>query len=75
MLHELTVVGEAAARISTETRAAHPSVPWADVIGFRNIAIHAYFAVDWGIVWATATRDLPELRAAADGILAALPGS
>ncbi len=26
------------------------------------IAVHAYFAVQWDIVWATATDDVPRLR-------------
>jgi len=73
VLHKLTIVGEAAARVSPETRAAHASIPWADVVGFRNIAVHAYFAVDWGIVWTTATNDLPALRAAAAAVLESLP--
>jgi uncharacterized protein with HEPN domain len=33
-----------------------------DIVGFRNIAIHEYFAVDWSKVWTTATKDVPELR-------------
>ncbi len=70
MLHKLTIVGEAAARISAETRAANPAVPWLDVVGFRNIAVHAYFAVDWGIVWTTATSDLPALKSAVAHLLA-----
>ncbi len=64
VLHKLTVVGEAAARVATETRALRPEIPWSDVVGFPNIAVHAYFAIDWEIVWATATIDLPALRAA-----------
>jgi uncharacterized protein with HEPN domain len=31
-------------------------------MAFRNIAVHAYFAVQWEIVWATATDDVPVLR-------------
>lgn len=73
VLHPLAVVGEAAARVSDETRAAHVTIPWADVIGFRTISVNAYFAVDWEIVWTTATKDLPALRAAAAAILEGLP--
>ena len=62
VLQKLIVIGEAAARISPETREKHDSVPWLDIIGFRNIAVHAYFSVDWGIVWTTATRAVPTLR-------------
>ena len=61
-LQKLTVIGEAAARLSHTFREAHPQVEWRDIIAFRNIAVHAYFAVQWNIVWATATDDVPVLR-------------
>ncbi|HMQ13692.1 MAG TPA: DUF86 domain-containing protein [Candidatus Competibacter phosphatis] len=32
------------------------------MVGFRNIAVHAYFSVDWRIVWQTASSDTPQLR-------------
>jgi uncharacterized protein with HEPN domain len=34
----------------------------ADIIGCRHIALHEYFAIDWGIVWMTATQDAPLFR-------------
>jgi uncharacterized protein with HEPN domain len=61
-LQKLTVIGEAAARLSQTFREAHPQVEWRDIIAFRNIAVHAYFAVQWDIVWATATDDVLVLR-------------
>ena len=64
VLQKLSVIGEAAARMSETGRQARPNVPWRDVVAFRNIAVHAYFAVDWGIVWYTATVDVVALRAA-----------
>ncbi len=33
-----------------------------DIVGFRNIAVHEYFAVLWEIVWNTAILDVPELH-------------
>jgi uncharacterized protein with HEPN domain len=62
VLHKLTIIGEAAARLPSEFRNAHPQVEWADIIGFRNIAVHAYFAVEWRTVWIAATQDVPILR-------------
>ena len=56
------MIGEAAARLSQIFREAHPQVEWRDIIAFRNIAVHAYFAVQWDIVWATAADDVPVLR-------------
>jgi uncharacterized protein with HEPN domain len=69
VLQKLIVIGEAAARLSSDFRADHPGVPWADVVGFRNIAVHEYFAVSWPIVWVTATQDVPSLRADVVAIL------
>lgn len=62
ILHKLTVIGEAAARLSPPFKAAHAHVPWRDIADFRNVVVHAYFNVDWGIVWTTATDEVPALR-------------
>jgi uncharacterized protein with HEPN domain len=70
VLHKLTVIGEAAARLPSEFRDRHPEIEWADIVGFRNIAVHAYFAVEWPIVWVAATQDAPELRDKIADILA-----
>ena len=62
VLLQLIVIREAAARLSEEFKKQHPEIPWRDIVAFRNIAVHKYFAVDWKIVWETATREVPELR-------------
>jgi uncharacterized protein with HEPN domain len=62
VLQKLSVIGEAAGRLSDETRAQAAKVPWKEIIGFRNIAVHAYFSVDWRIVFVTVTDDLPILK-------------
>ena len=70
VLQKLIVIGEAAARLPVEFRERHPEIEWADIVGFRNIAVHAYFAVSWTIVWVAATQDVPNLRRKVAGILA-----
>lgn len=70
VLQKLSVIGEAAAHLPQDFRKRHPEVEWGDIIGFRNIAVHAYFAVDWPIVWVTATQEVPELRPKVTDILA-----
>ncbi|HAF70630.1 MAG: hypothetical protein XD60_0768 [Acetothermia bacterium 64_32] len=62
VLHKLIVIGEDAARLPAEFKEQHPEIPWSDIVAFRNIAVHAYFSVDWRIVWVTATQEVPELR-------------
>ncbi len=36
------IIGEAARRVSEETRAKHPEIPWRSIIGQRNILAHEY---------------------------------
>lgn len=62
VLQKLIVIGEAAARLPRAFTEQHPEIPWPDIVAFRNIAVHEYFAVDWRIVWVTATQDVPLLR-------------
>ena len=62
VLQKLTVIGVTAARLPVLFKEKHPEVEWEDIIGFRNIAVHEYFAVIWKIVWDTAMLDVPELR-------------
>ena len=69
VLHELTVIGEAASRVSSDTRGRHPEVPWAEIVAFRNVVIHEYFGLSWPILWVTATEDVPELQAKVRAIL------
>lgn len=70
VLQKLTVIGEAAARLPADFRKQHPEVEWVDIVGFRNVAVHEYFAVSWPIVWVTATQDVPDLRYKVARILA-----
>jgi uncharacterized protein with HEPN domain len=62
VLQKLLIIGEAAARLPKDFKEQYPEIPWADIVAFRNFAIHAYFSVDWGIVWVAATKDAPTLR-------------
>ena len=62
VLQKLIVIGEAASRVSPAVRDQFPEVEWPDIVAFRNIAVHAYFSVNWEIVWVTATQDVPRLR-------------
>lgn len=62
VLQKLIVIGEAAARLPKEFQTHHPEIEWPDIVEFRNIAVHEYFAVDWNIVWVTATHDVPILQ-------------
>jgi uncharacterized protein with HEPN domain len=52
-------------------QAAHPEIPWREIIGTRNRLIHGYDAVDYDILWEIVTADFPPL---ARQITTLLPG-
>ena len=70
VLQKLIIISEGAARLPKEFREHHTEIEWKDIVAFRNIAVHAYFAVEWSIVWVAATQDAPELRTKIARILA-----
>lgn len=71
VLQKLLVIGEAAGRVQEETCLQAPDVPWREIIGFRNVAVHAYFSVDWRVVFVTVCDDLPMLKLEVAKLLAA----
>ena len=72
VLHALMVIGEAAARVSSDTHAAHPEIPWREIRGMRNRIAHDYVGVDIDEVWRTVAVDLPALTMALETALARL---
>lgn len=62
VLQKLTVIGEAAARISRDFKQQHTDVEWRTIVGLRNVAVHEYFAISWATIWSTCTGDVPVLR-------------
>jgi uncharacterized protein with HEPN domain len=61
LVRAVEIVGEAAAKVSAETREKLPAIPWAKAAGMRNRLVHAYFDIDRGILWSTVSGALPEL--------------
>ena len=57
----IEIIGEAASKVGSETREAHPGIPWSDIVGMRNRLIHAYFDIDLDRVWDTVIDDIPTL--------------
>jgi uncharacterized protein with HEPN domain len=69
VVRAVEIVGEAASRISPETRAVYPQIRWLEIVGMRNRVVHEYSQVDYGIVWQVVKQDLPQLIAALETIL------
>ncbi|MEZ5353755.1 MAG: DUF86 domain-containing protein [Bryobacteraceae bacterium] len=62
VIRNIEVIGEAAKRVSAETRARKPDLEWKRIAGMRDVLIHNYIGVDLNEVWMAATHDIPELE-------------
>jgi uncharacterized protein with HEPN domain len=69
VIRRLAIIGEAARRISEQTRAALPDVPWKAMVGMRNIVIHQYDSVDLLLVWDVLQDNLAPLIAALEKLV------
>jgi uncharacterized protein with HEPN domain len=63
VMHFIQTIGEAARRVSEESRKAHPEIEWQDIIGMRSRLVHDYKNIDFNAVWKAATVDVPLLLA------------
>lgn len=70
VIRNVEVVGEAAKRVSAETRGRLASLDWKAICGMRDVLIHDYIGVDLDEVWNVASSRIPELQAALDRFLA-----
>lgn len=68
-IRQLTVIGEAAFKVSNEFRAEHPQIPWNQIAAFRHRLVHDYFGLDLDAVWQIAKIELPALRLEIEAIL------
>lgn len=57
----IQIIGEAARLVSSETKNAHPEIPWSQISGMRNHVIHRYFNVDLDVVWGVVEKYADEL--------------
>jgi uncharacterized protein with HEPN domain len=62
IVHHITVIGEACRSLTDDFQARYANVPWADIIGMRNILVHHYFGIDEDAVWSVVEKDIPELK-------------
>lgn len=65
----MEIIVEAAGRVTPETRAFLPDIPWSDVVAMRNRLIHGYDSVDPDILWDTVKHDLLSLVKAVDKLI------
>lgn len=71
---KLFVVGEAMSQLRSHFPEVAQDLPEVrEIVGFRNVLTHGYFALDHRRVYDIATSSLPELLAEAESVLGRFP--
>jgi len=65
---EVEIIGEAARRVSPETRENQPDIPWKSIIGLRNVLAHEYGEVRYEILWTIISNRLAPLIKQLEGM-------
>lgn len=71
ILLNLHIIGEAVKKLPDDFRDRYSEVAWREIAGLRDIIAHAYFALDFDIIWDAVERDVPALRDAVKKIIQA----
>lgn len=65
----LEMIGEACRCLSDSTKSMSPNLNWRSIIGFRNIAVHAYHDLDWDSIKTIILSDLPQTKLAIEELI------
>ena len=68
-VRSIEIIGEAARAVPESMREQYPEIGWRALNAMRNRLIHAYFGVDYEIVWDVAANKAPVLHEQIRGVL------
>ena len=61
-LRQLEIIGEAANGLTEDFLQETEDIPWARIIGLRNLIIHEYSGIDDITIWNVVKINLPDLK-------------
>ncbi|MHA1300643.1 MAG: HepT-like ribonuclease domain-containing protein [Candidatus Helarchaeota archaeon] len=62
VIRNLEVIGEAVKNIPEDFKYKQPEIEWKKIAGLRDILIHAYFSIDFDILWDIIKNKIPKLK-------------
>jgi len=61
-VRSLEIIGEASKKLPLEFKETQPAIEWRAIAGMRDRLIHAYFGVDYELVWDVLIHKIPVLH-------------
>lgn len=62
VIQKFEIIGEATKNIPDQLRREYSNIPWKRMAGMRDRLIHAYFGVDYKLVWDAIKNEIPNLK-------------
>ena len=72
VVRKFEIIGEATKHIPDWFKEKHPEIVWKRMAGMRDRLIHAYFGIDYKLVWGAIKSEIPDLKSKLQEILAEL---
>lgn len=72
VIRKFEIVGEATKCLPDELKEEHPEIQWKRMAGMRDRLIHAYFGVDYKLVWEAIKAEVPSMKLKLQEILTEL---
>ena len=75
VIRKFEIIGEATKHFPEQLKEKYPEVPWKNMAGMRDRLIHAYFGIDYQLVWDTIKNEIPKIKEIFTNILKDLKNS
>jgi uncharacterized protein with HEPN domain len=69
VMRNFEIIGEAVNHLPDEIKSLYHDIELAEIVGFRNILAHGYFAIKLETVWSAIEEGLPDLEQQTRAIL------
>ncbi|MBI2542156.1 DUF86 domain-containing protein [Candidatus Woesearchaeota archaeon] len=72
VIRKFEVIGEAVKHIPNKVKEEHKDIQWKSMAGMRDRLIHAYFGIDYRLVWTAIKTEIPKLKPKMKKLLSSL---
>ena len=72
VIRQFEIIGEAVKHIPNKIKEEHKGIQWKSMAGMRDRLIHAYFGIDYKLVWAAIKNEIPKLKPKLKKLLSSL---
>jgi len=62
VIRKFEIIGEASKHVPDKIKSQYDEIPWKAMSGMRDRLIHAYFGIDYKLVWLAVKTEIPRIK-------------